>query len=363
MKMIDYIKKEPEQLLENIANARELVKPLVEKYRENGNRRIGLIASGSSYHGAVSARPYMEKCLGVQVRIYMPYSFRYYEEIRWDYFYFFISQSGRSSNIRNAMQKFRQEGRETILVTGNPGAAGEAADCCVDYGVGQETVGYVTIGYVTLALFLMLFALETGLASGQIDDAAYREKINELKGAAYQNRAMCQRAENFYKSHQKEMLSLSKAFICGAGANYGTALEGALKLGETVRIPVMACEIEEFLHGPNIQLTPEYTVFLLDNGDEAGGRVREIFHALQVITDKVYLLGPSGILAKGEDREEADDGILAQVRPLCDVVCFQCLSYWIPTDLDRWREHPLFLEMERQITYKINDKTEEQHEK
>ena len=55
--------------------------------------------------------------------------------------------------------------------------------------------------------------------------------------------------------------------------------------------------------------------------------------------------------------------ILAQVRPLCDVVCFQCLSYWIPTDLDRWREHPLFLEMERQITYKINDKTEEQHEK
>lgn len=38
--MIEYIEKEPEKLLENIACAGELTRVLVEQYREHGNRRI-----------------------------------------------------------------------------------------------------------------------------------------------------------------------------------------------------------------------------------------------------------------------------------------------------------------------------------
>lgn len=47
------------------------------------------------------------------------------------------------------------------------------------------------------------------------------------------------------------------------GTNMGIAREASLKFGETLKIPVLYCESEEYVHGPNMQLTPEYSVFLL----------------------------------------------------------------------------------------------------
>ena len=56
---------------------------------------------------------------------------------------------------------------------------------------------------------------------------------------------------------------MSWVYSCGAGANYGTALESALKMGETIHIPSCCYEIEEYIHGPNLQLTPQYNVIFL----------------------------------------------------------------------------------------------------
>ena len=57
---------------------------------------------------------------------------------------------------------------------------------------------------------------------------------------------------------------MSWVYSCGAGANYGTALESALKMGETIHIPSCCYEIEEYIHGPNLQLTPQYNVIFFD---------------------------------------------------------------------------------------------------
>lgn len=58
------------------------------------------------------------------------------------------------------------------------------------------------------------------------------------------------------------MLSMKHVFFLGCGANIGTAREGALKLSEMLHVQTNDFEIEEFLHGPDLQLTPEYTLFL-----------------------------------------------------------------------------------------------------
>lgn len=55
---------------------------------------------------------------------------------------------------------------------------------------------------------------------------------------------------------------MEKAYLIGAGANYGTALEGAVKIGETVHILAVGYEVDEAIHGPQIQLTPNYNLFL-----------------------------------------------------------------------------------------------------
>lgn len=54
---------------------------------------------------------------------------------------------------------------------------------------------------------------------------------------------------------------MTNAYVCGVGANLGTASEGALKFGETVSIPTAAYEVEEYIHGPNIQMTPATAYF------------------------------------------------------------------------------------------------------
>ena len=42
---------------------------------------------------------------------------------------------------------------------------------------------------------------------------------------------MIEKATEFIELHYKEFSSMSWVYSCGAGANYGTALESALKTG------------------------------------------------------------------------------------------------------------------------------------
>ena len=67
-------------------------------------------------------------------------------------------------------------------------------------------------------------------------------------------------------------------------------LEGAVKIGETVHILAVGYEIDESIHGPQIQLTPNYNLFFLDPGDETSTRIRQEWQAAQKITDRVFAL-------------------------------------------------------------------------
>ena len=49
----------------------------------------------------------------------------------------------------------------------------------------------------------------------------------------------------FFQRNRKNLLSMEKAYLIGAGANYGTALEGAVKIGETVHILAVGYEVDE----------------------------------------------------------------------------------------------------------------------
>lgn len=54
--------------------------------------------------------------------------------------------------------------------------------------------------------------------------------------------------KDLYEKHRKEFLSMQTVILCGGGAAWGTVCEGALKLSETLRIPCICCDPEEFLH-------------------------------------------------------------------------------------------------------------------
>ena len=252
-----------------------------------------------------------------------------------------VSQSGYSLNALDAIKVIEAKGRRCIGLTGDVNSdLGKVCDVVANYGVGRETVAYVTRGVTTLALFFMLFAVEAAVRLG-IKTAAEGEAVKQqLLKAADINAAVQAQTPSFIKEHYRQLSGMTNAYVCGVGANLGTASEGALKFGETVSIPTAVYEVEEYIHGPNIQMTPRYSVFLIDGG-EGTERIHRIFEGTQIVTDNVFLLTRCADYKDEHNVMYVPMDVPEEITPLCWLPFFQMTACQLTNDLDRWNKHPL----------------------
>ncbi|MEY8357184.1 SIS domain-containing protein [Lachnospiraceae bacterium 54-53] len=353
--MMTYVKETPGVILENVKKRKELTAPLMAEYEKGDYDSIWIVASGSSYNGSYCARQFMRNYLKSEVKIVSPFTFLCSEHDFTDRdFVFVVSQSGYSTNSLDALKLIRGQGRASIGITGNISSdMKEYADVLIDYGVGVETVGYVTKGVASFALFLMLFTLEAAVKKGLLYEDEAEAVCRDMEKAAHIHEQVQKESLKFFQDHYKKFTSMNSAYVCGSGANYGTALEGALKLGETVKIPAAAYESEEFIHGPNLQLTPAYTVFFIDGG-KCGSRIRTIFKACREVTDSAFLItNQPGSAGEGVLNIPAD--IPELLTPLCFLPFFQILAYQATTELNRWKQHPLLKRMKEAAACKTEN--------
>lgn len=352
--MMDYILETPKAVLANLERAEELTKPLVDLYLRKDYRNIVLVASGSSCTSCNCARLYLAETLHTDVKIVTPYNFAHhdYKLLREDDFCVLVSQSGASTNGVEVLKKLKAINHESISLTGNEDCDfKDYSDYLLDWGVGIETVGYVTKGVETLTEYLMMFATYAAKAKGFIK----AERVDEVKAQIAQamdmHKEVRDQAEAFFKSHMKDMTSMSKVYVCGCGTNYGTAMEGALKVGEAVKIPSMCYELDEVLHGPALQLDPAYTVFLIDSGDETSKHAVDLYHAMSYITDHIYIL---------TNDKSVDDAHAIRVSKPCEepFTCFyylpffQSIAHYSADALDSWDKHPLYFEMNKRVDFR-----------
>ncbi len=343
--MMTYVEQSPQVILKNVVNRKELAAPLLAEYEKGDYESIWIIASGSSYNGSYCARQFMRKYLKSEVKIVSPFTFLCSEH---DFserdFVFVVSQSGYSTNSIDALKMIREQGRVSIGITGSISSdMKDYADVLIDYGVGVENVGYVTKGVTSFALFLMLFTLEAAVRKGLMSKEEAEAVYRDMDEAARIHETVQKETAKFFDKYYKELTSMTNAYVCGCGANYGTALEGALKLGETVKIPSTAYESEEFLHGPNLQMTPGYTVFLIDGGNSSS-RIQTIFKACREVTDRAFLItNQPGCV--GEGILNIPFELPELLTPLCYLPFFQILAYQTTTALNRWKQHPLLKKM------------------
>ena len=352
--MEDFIKEASVVGLENIERRKELCEKLVKTYQKRNYKNICIVASGSSGNACQMAKYYVERMLRCRVDVVSPFTFEHHEHLlSLDTMYVVVSQSGYSTNAIAALVKVKKQGLYAIGMSGDRESdLVQYCDLFIDYGVGVESIGYVTKGVVTLCLYWQLFAVESAINKGDIDEETYENALNELKKAMHCNAQMYEASKLFYEQNRKVLLSMPHVYVCSNGANLGTACEGALKIGETVQIPSFAYEIEEYIHGPNLQLTPNYPIFFIDNNDETSDRIYEIFKATCSVSDKVFLLSN-----KYEDKNciRISDSTSSEVSPLYNVVFFQYLAYQITQDLHRWKKHPLFDDFEKMVQCKSDN--------
>lgn len=350
--MEDYIQETSSVMVRNIEQRKELTKSLINWLIKEGIRQektLVIVASGSSYHAAYSALAFMEKYMKSSVRLITPFAFTYYEELKENNLYLFVSQSGSSTNVVEAIRRYQRAGHHAMAVLGKPGSAiAELSDFYVEYGAGEERVGYVTKGMSTLTCFFMLVSLELSLEN--MDKEVYQKAVGELTAACENHHRVYLQAKEFCSANKEALLSMKHAFFIGCGANMGTVKEGSLKLSELVHIPTASFEIEEFIHGPDLQLTPDYTLFFVSAGDQAGKRTEEICGAAREITKNSFLI-------KADLKEENRTDEI--VSPLYLTAFFQYLAYWTAKNRDTTTEHPLYTRFEEKIHCKTSDYEED----
>ena len=353
MTMLDYVRECPARLNANLGRAEELCGELAARYAASRAAGVGamrLVACGSSYHACRAMQPFMERVLGARVDVATPGAYVRYGAGMPAAFEVMVSQSGSSTNIIAALDAARALGRETVVLTGNIEAdVRDHAQTVIDYGVGVETVGFVTVGLVTLMEFLALFALAGEHGAGTLDEAAREGWMAELAAAARLHGELRTRMEQVFDAHEKAFLSPGATFVLGDGPNYATALEGALKIQETLKVPAIVYEPEEFIHGPNMQLTPGYTVFVIDT-DAEPGRACDIWRAAREVTDRAYLVSTRP--CADECAIAADGGVDELLSPIALVAPFQYLCARAMPALDCEDEHPLMRRFERIVSSK-----------
>ena len=278
--MLDYIADCPKFIRNNVADSAALTKPLVDEYVSGGYKNIWIVACGSSSNGSLCARQVIRRHLKCEVKIVTPFHFVSSEnDFSETDMVVVVSQSGYSLNALDAIKVIEAKGRRCIGLTG---------DVNSDLGTAAE-----------------------GEAVKQ-----------QLLKAADINAAVQAQTPSFIKEHYRQLSGMTNAYVCGVGATLGTASEGALKFGETVSIPTAAYEVEEYIHGPNIQMTPRYSVFLIaDYKDE--------HNVMYVPMD-----------------------VPEEITPLCWLPFFQMTACRLTDDLDRWNKHPLQRAMEKFVSSK-----------
>ena len=350
LSMLEYVAMTPATLRRQIVG--EYERPLAEALQRFGGRCVRIVASGSSYNAALITRHYLRRWLEREVLVTEPFSFCAYElPPCGDEFPFVVSQSGYSSNALSALDALRRCGRMTIGVTANPQSDfKDRAELLVDYGAGEETVGYVTMGVTALCFFLCLFALRTAHLEGRLDGDGWQAERAKLYRTVEAFEQISQQAEPLLRRRYRELSSMESAFLIGTGPAYGVACEGALKLGETVQIDAIPCETEEFLHGPELRLTPAYTLFFLATGKAARERGIELWRAASLVTDRVFLLTDDPQAENADLRLPPDlDELLA---PLCFLPFFQIAAFFLTKELHRWHRHPLVRQLEEVVSGK-----------
>lgn len=188
----------------------------------------------------------------------------------------------------------------------------------------------------------MLFSLE---ASGK----GFIEELNDIPN---RHKIIQEETNAFYEKNKNLLTSMTVSYACGFMQGYGIATEAALKIGETVQIPSFAYEAEEFIHGPNLQLTPNYTLFFIDDLSKGSKRLEQIYLASRSVTDRCFAITNSKLVDDDHAIRLPFEIKEPLLSPLYLLPFFQILAYRITTDLNKWHRHPMFKDFEKLVSCK-----------
>ena len=268
--MWQYIQEQPKVLMDILAKEDKSISLLTEAVIEK--EEIIITASGSSLNAAMIVKSLVERCTNKRITIISPFELRYYSTILDDLankkLLIALSQTGKSVGTLECIQLAKEKKVLTIAITAydNSPIAKEAS-LHINMLCGDELVGPKTKGFTSTVLMLHLVLMKIC----QVNN--HNEIIEEYKRSILELPLNIKNTKQWCSQH-REWANAQAMSIVGFGVNNPTAREGALKVLETMQIPVMNFDMEEFMHGPHRTIVPQSFIIMVDT-DGSGQELME----------------------------------------------------------------------------------------
>ena len=172
-----------------------------------------------------------------------------------------LSQSGRTPDVLEYVERAHRGGAFTIAVTNEPDSdLARAAEAVLPLSAGAERAIAATKTYSTQVAALALLA---GCLAGRCDELA--GLLDEVAGQLEEHLPEFERRAS---SFAIPFASIARMFVIGRGPEFATAREIALKLLETCQIAAEPLTATDLAHGPVAALDPLVPVWAIAGEDE-----------------------------------------------------------------------------------------------
>jgi glucosamine--fructose-6-phosphate aminotransferase (isomerizing) len=329
--MLKEILEEPTALAQTLASIGSSCEKIAS---ELAKERIGLIyfsGSGTSYHAALAGQ-YLLSSLSAVPTNSIPAS----EFDAWvrapsakESILIAESQSGESVDVLSAVETAKRRGIKSVAITNAPTSSlAKASDFAVLTQAGPEKAVTATKTFVCClaASFLLSFELiEASQSYIGTEEAlsVLRKELENSPQVVRETIGLCaDRAKVVADSYRAHSLF----FLLGRGANYATALEGALKLKESCNVMAEGHAAREFLHGP-MQLVDESTPVVAISTKNDYESLEPLSESFRRLGAPILQISEVDVPKSKESQLLVAGGLSESLSPLAFIVPIQLFAY------------------------------------
>lgn len=308
--------------------------------------RIVMVACGTSYHAALTARYWLERYLQIPVEVDVASEYRYRNPvIGANTWLITLSQSGETADTLEALRLFKQRTPDNytlaICNVASSSLVRESSgfiELCAGPEIGVASTKAYTAQLTVLALFSIKLAMRAGCIQLETWKGHYQAFLDAVEGM----KALLD-GEDKITPLVPLFANVHGALFLGRGPCYPLALEGALKLKEISYIHAEGYAAGEMKHGPIALIDEQLPVIVIAPRQYHLEKIISNLHEVKARGAKVILLTD----ADEKDYPKHVDAILELpegdffTAPLLASIPLQLLAYEVArskgTDVDQPR--------------------------
>jgi len=308
--------------------------------------RIVMIACGTSYHAALTARYWLERFLQISVEVDVASEYRYRDPVIGpDTWLITLSQSGETADTLEALRLFKSNTADNpaLALCNVPlSSLARESDGVIHLLAGAEVGVASTKAYTAQLAVLALLALKMAHDCGAMEDDAFEGHLAAMRDVVTGMNMLLQQSQQV-AALTRLFESVHGSLFLGRGPCYPLALEGALKLKEISYLHAEGYAAGEMKHGPIALIDAQLPVVVL---------APRQYHLQKVLSNlrEVQARGAKVILLTDLPRENWPADVDAVIglpegdyftTPLYAAIPLQLLAYYVAcakgTDVDQPR--------------------------